>query len=177
MYSSNASKYHRQLGKILTSSEQFKHHKIVQEYPVQKVNPNWYSSRHRFDWVILDLYLVIEVHGEQHHQAVQWSNEISPKEAKARLEANQMNDFHKKDAAVSAGWRYLAIQYWEVSSLTAQKLLSVIHSLELPTITKTKQTETEFQVKMKERARQYRKKQYRRLKSWKKKINEESDEP
>lgn len=163
-YFQNASAYHRKIGEILTSTPEFQHHKVVQEYPVNKVNPDWYSSRHRFDWAILDLFIVIEVMGEQHTLPSRWSKDTSKDEASANLEATQFNDYRKREAAISAGWKYLAIQYWEVEELTAQQLLARVahlsdeHSQRLP---------------RDDRVCQYRKQQYRRWKNWYDKHKEE----
>ena len=66
-YRKNASELHRAIGNILLSKEgPFSLYKIHQEYPVHKINPNFKSKRHKFDWVILDLSVVIEGHGQQH---------------------------------------------------------------------------------------------------------------
>lgn len=124
-----ASSGHQFIGKLLAQPP-FLAYRIRQEYPVQLINPSWHSGRHKFDWVILDLKLVIEVHGAQHSQPVRWSNDISQDEAIAALENRQRVDWQKQRAAEEAGWGYIAIPQtlidqgqvtrdWLVQALTA----------------------------------------------------------
>jgi hypothetical protein len=162
------SSYHKKVGELLKSSI-FKHYKIVEEYPVYKINPDWYSRRHRFDWVIKDLFVVIEVHGEQHYSTVRWSKETCQDEADAKLESNQANDHRKQQAALDAGYTYISIPHWDVTALTAHQLLArVLLSSDTSATIRNKRSEPRSPAKLKElaRARNIRRSRYLSQKEW-----------
>jgi len=99
-YRKNASRLHRAVGDALLNKESpFKNYKVYQEYPVNRINPDYQDGRHKFDWVILDLRLVIEVHGEQHFKPVDFGGEGSDK-AEENWRDTQFRDTKKKRAAV-----------------------------------------------------------------------------
>jgi hypothetical protein len=64
----NASQLHKHIGELLV--QLYPGYQIRQEYCVSKVNPEFISGREKFDWVIVKLNVVIEVHGEQHYLPV-----------------------------------------------------------------------------------------------------------
>jgi hypothetical protein len=129
-YRENSSRLHRKVGEILRApAGYFSGYKIYQEYPVQKVNPDWHSGRHHFDWVILDLRVIIEVHGEQHYKPVCFGG-ISEEEAEAKLTQQQMSDAAKREAALDAGWAYVAIPWDMVDRLTSGFLVDLIEASE-----------------------------------------------
>lgn len=110
-YRKSASKQHRQVGDILRSSSFFKNYQIYQEYPVNRINPEYTSSREHFDWVVLELKLVIEVHGIQHTVGTDFSGKLTPEETEEQFQALQMRDKDKEKAAIKAGYTYIAIPY------------------------------------------------------------------
>ena len=65
-YRKSSSALHREMGECLRNSAIFKNYQIYQEYPVSLINKSFINKRCHFDWVIPDLYLVIELHGKQH---------------------------------------------------------------------------------------------------------------
>lgn len=117
-YRKNASKYHRLVGKFLFSGP-FKNNKIYQEYPVNRINSEFPSGREKFDWVICDLQVVIECHGEFHTTPFPWGNRDKAEQA---LKDQQKRDKLKKAAAVQAGWSYIALDVDELNALTQEKL-------------------------------------------------------
>lgn len=122
----NASKQHKLLGDILRNSEPWKGYKIYQEYPVNRINEKWKNSRAHFDWVIKDLKVVIEIHGEQHYYPVQFGG-ISPQEAKMEFIRRVNQDNAKKQAALEANYKYVTIKYDEIitSELLWKKLNAI----------------------------------------------------
>ena len=109
-YAENASKFHKKVGDILRSSPVLKHHGVIQEYPVTLVNKLVTDGRLKFDWVILKLKIVIELHGKQHYHVTSFGGE-SDEEAVSKFNAQKYRDSLKRQAAITAGWRYLEIPY------------------------------------------------------------------
>jgi len=116
----NASKLHKHIGKLLV--ELFPHNIVRQEYPVSKVNPSFKSNREKFDWVVLGINVVVEVHGQQHYKPVCFGG-ITIDEAKIIFRKRQEVDWEKQEAAFKAGWAYLVVKYTE-TKLSAEGLLS-----------------------------------------------------
>lgn len=117
-YRENASKLHQQIGDVLKSPHSiFSSYKIYQEYPVYKVNPNYHHKQHRYDWVILDLLLVIEIHGQQHYHIVKFQN-IDNETASTIFDNQKYRDRIKEEAAIQAGYTYIAIPYYDVMDIT-----------------------------------------------------------
>lgn len=110
-YRKSSSKLHKQVGDILRNSL-FKHNKIYQEYPVNKINPSFPSGREKFDWYIKDLNLIIEVHGEQHYRPVCFGG-ISAEEAEINFKRQQFRDMLKRDAAEAVGATYIIVKFDE----------------------------------------------------------------
>ena len=122
-YRKNASKLHKAVGDMLRASPVFSNYRIYQEYPVNRISPYFDSGREKFDWVILDLMVVIEVMGQQHYYPVRFGG-ISHEEAKVKFQQQIRRDTAKKEAAQKAGFIYVEFKYDEkdisVSSLMAK---------------------------------------------------------
>lgn len=111
-FQKNASLLHKKVGETLSSSPLFQIFKIYQEYPVYKIN-NLYKNRlHKFDWVVMDIFMVIECQGEQHTKPVRFGG-ISSIEADNNLVTQKHRDLTKYDAAITAGFTYIEIPYYE----------------------------------------------------------------
>jgi hypothetical protein len=109
----NASKLHKLVGELLTSEESpYKNFEIRQEYPVSKVNEVYHNNREKFDWAILGLKVIIEVHGQQHFFEVCFGG-ITKDEARVNLKKRQEVDLLKQTAAEEAGWAYIVVKYTE----------------------------------------------------------------
>lgn len=158
-YRQNASKGHKKIGELLRSGP-FAGFKIYQEYPVQKVNKTFKDGRCHFDWVILDLQVVIEVHGEQHYKSVRWGN-ITEEEAQENLRATKYRDSIKEDAAIQAGFGYVVVKHDELEKITTEQLLERCKAaiIEAPPPVENAATDDKL-----EKQRAYRKAQYQKFK-------------
>jgi len=116
IYRSNASKAHKNLGELFETTEYFANMRIYQEYPVERVYPYYNSGREKFDWVILDLQVVCELHGEQHYRPVRFGG-ITQEEADQRFEDQKIRDAAKKRATWAAGFSYVCFRYDEKITL------------------------------------------------------------
>lgn len=106
----NASKLHKHVGRLL--SELFPNYEVRQEYSVSRVNPGFASNREKFDWAVLGLNIIVEIHGQQHYRPVCFGG-ITLDEAKAIFRRRQDKDEEKQEAASKAGWAYLVVKYTE----------------------------------------------------------------
>jgi hypothetical protein len=88
----------------------FNGYQILQEYPVNKVNPEYPSGREHFDWVVLTLKIVIEVMGEQHVRPVCFGG-VTIEAATEAFHAQVARDKAKAEAAIAAGWTYITIPH------------------------------------------------------------------
>lgn len=119
----NVSKQHKYILSLLISEESpFKNYTIRQEYPVQKINPNFPSGREKYDIVIKDLSVVIEIMGTQHYNFIPYFHET-----KKDFLAQQERDHQKQMAAEGAGWAYIVIKYNE-ATLPLEELIDRIQA-------------------------------------------------
>lgn len=117
----NASKLHKHIGELLTGENSlFANYELRQEYHVSKVNPDHSSNREKFDWAILGLDVVIEVHGEQHYRPVCFGG-ATEDEAERNFRRRLELDEEKKLAAEEACWGYVVVKYNE-KDITIQEL-------------------------------------------------------
>lgn len=114
-YRKNASKLHIAVGEYLRSTGWLMHFQAYQEYPVNRVNPDYPESSHHFDWVIPRLGMVIECHGIQHYQPVAFGGDYEAMEAE--FQAIRKRDQQKKEAALQAGYSYIVISHNELKLL------------------------------------------------------------
>lgn len=119
----NASKLHKIIGDHLT--ELFPNYEVRQEYSVNKVNEGFYSGREKFDWIVLGLKIVCEIHGEQHYRPVCFGG-ITMTEAKRNFEKRVDVDKLKEEAARDAGWAYVVVKYTE-KKITSEELSTKIN--------------------------------------------------
>jgi hypothetical protein len=122
-YRKSTSQLHRKIGEILKTSPSFRFYRIYQEYPVSKINPNCTNQRLRFDWVILDLKLIIEGMGKQHEIPTDFSGKAEDGGV-SQFQNIQYRDKLKKDFAENAGWTYIAISYKEENILNEDLIIS-----------------------------------------------------
>lgn len=188
-YRKSASKLHRAVGDCLRDSDLFRHYEIYQEYPVVKVNTTYSESSHHFDWVIIELKVVIECHGRQHYKVVAFDGDVE----KAVLQFSDLKgrDRAKRRAAMSAGWAYVEIPYnvKNISDSLISELIKVgreetekynknngTDTSDAETIRSTQKKEYEKERRREylaseqhqdelRRAREYRRERYRQLKS------------
>ena len=123
-YRESASKLHKKVGDILRNSTLIGGHHVYQEYPVNRVNPNYPASSHHFDWVIPSLKLVFECHGKQHYEVCSFGAEAE--KAIENFKAQQERDKAKKIAALSAGYCYVEVPYTLEKSLSEMVLFDLL---------------------------------------------------
>ncbi len=179
-YRKNASKLHKAMGNLLYASPVLSSYRIYQEYPVNMVSPYFDSGREKFDWVILDLMVIIECHGQQHYQPVRFGG-MPKKEAEVKFVQQIRRDMAKKDAAKKAGWTYVVFKYDEkdinlnslMAKITAEDNLAEdrgisgqdrnVVSQQVKQKKKPKRNEDYHKEQLK-RAKEYRKQRYREQK-------------
>jgi hypothetical protein len=128
-YRENASKLHREIGEALRDPlGPFARYKIYQEYPVWKVLPSYWPKSHRFDWVILDLKIVIEGMGMQHVKEVRFANNQTIEEIQDTFSAIKYRDNEKMTAAVQAGFTYLEVPYDSLGRISSDYLFNLFLS-------------------------------------------------
>lgn len=108
----SASKRHKELYELFCNSNLFKNMTIKQEVPVHDLAPNYYNRRHKVDWFIKELNIVIELHGRQHRKATRWGN-ISSTQAHLNLFESKKRDRQKEQALRNAGYTYICVWYDE----------------------------------------------------------------
>jgi len=171
-YAKNASKLHRKIGDILSSSSPWKGFKVSQEVLVRDLFPSWGSGTERYDWVIRDLFTVIEAHGVQHFRVSTFGQEAG--EAIMNFQAQQSRDDRKQEVADQHNWTYIMIPYSDERKLDANYLKDVYEKANCnaaPVI--PEKSEDKFEEARKQRlalAKQYRREQYARQKEYKEKL-------
>lgn len=173
-YRKNASRFHVSVGEMLRSSSLTGNLRLYQEYPANLICP-YLDSRLRYDWVILDWKVAIELHGQHHYQPVRFGG-ITQEEAETNLQTQQERDIIKEEGAVKAGWSYIVFKYDEPISL--ETLLKKIEKAQPnndvveenykknPGVSKQK---TPWHKRQLQRAKEYRQRKYR---EWKEKHND-----
>ena len=169
-YRSNASKLHKNVGEILRLHPLLKNFQSYQEYPVNKINPNFPNGKSKIDWVILDLRVCIEIQGQQHFSYIPFFHKTHDD-----FLAGQKRDKEKKDAIEAAGYTYIAVKY--DSELDVDKLIDIAIANSIPVkapskpVKAIKQESYRMTSEQKEKAREIRKEQYKRMKEYMKNKN------
>ena len=165
-YRSNASSLHRKVGETLRTSTLFSGYQIYQEYPVCRVNPGYDETSHHFDWVIMGIDVVIECHGKQHYEAVDFSGKAEDGGIGA-LQATRRRDNQKREAALEAGFTYIEIPYTAEKTLTEQYIWDLYKENlnEAQRLQPVQKEPTDYHRQRLAAAREYRKDQYARAKA------------
>jgi len=121
----NASKLHKRVGKLISCKESpYSNYEIRQEVRVSDINPDYKSNREKFDWVILGLKVVIEIHGEQHYSPVCFGGMDIEKAKRVFLQRLRLDE-KKQTAAKEAKWAYVVVKYTE-KNITLEELVDKI---------------------------------------------------
>ena len=151
-----ASKLHKKTVDILRDpTNGFSGYKIMEEYPVKKLNPTFSSGRHKFDIVILDLQVVLELHGEAHYQVVDFGSEGNEK-ALDNYYAGKYRDKIKAQACVDAGFTYVEIPYTDIDIIDKDYIWAKIkesYNYSQPKIIETKQDKIKAEYNKRQRDR------------------------
>jgi len=113
------------VGNTIRASAFLGSHKVYQEYPVSRVNTYYPNNSHHFDWVIPTLRLVIECHGKQHYDIVDFGGEGYDAALEA-FKAGQSRDSEKREAALSAGYTYVVVPYTDSTKVSEDYLIDAI---------------------------------------------------
>lgn len=94
------------------------------ECTIRPINPKTKMPM-PFDNEIVELHLIIEVHGAQHYNDYFYKTflKMSEEDANAMLLRRQEYDRYKKEYALSHGYEYLEIPYWTESDETYKQLI------------------------------------------------------
>lgn len=103
-YAANASKLHQAFGNMLMEAG-YESYTIVQEPMVKDLCPG-YKPKHRFDYYVQELNVIVELHGEQHYEPVEFGG-ISEQEARLNYIRQVRCDARKMEAALNAGYAYV----------------------------------------------------------------------
>lgn len=171
-YRKNASKLHRTVGEILRTGL-LKNYKIYQEYPVNRIDSSFTDGRCKFDWVILDLKVVIEVHGEQHYKCCTFG--ADPEEAVQNFRNIQKRDELKMEAAIRSGYTYIAIPYWDIKKVSDNYLLAKINKADLHADIPEVNIEYSKKDLLKAKQKAFRQAQYQKVKEFRKKLKDQKD--
>lgn len=122
-YAKNASQLHRKIGEILSTCAPWKGFKTEQEVLVRDLFSSFGSSTERYDWVIKDLFTIIEAHGKQHYSVQSFGRDAG--EALMAHEAQKSRDARKEEIARLHNWTYIVIPYTDEKKLTEEYLWNV----------------------------------------------------
>ncbi len=100
-YRDSASKPHKAVGEVLRTHPKLKGFKSLQEYPLK-------GTPFHIDWVIPDLKIAIEVHGEQHYGPVCFGG-ITKEVALIRFEEQKKRDSKKRELCGKLGWKLVEL--------------------------------------------------------------------
>ena len=120
-----ASNFHNKVRSIFASDEYFKRFKCYQEVAVKDLVPTYPYINHHYDWYIPKLNTVIELHGRQHYQMVNFGS-IGYDEANQNFINMRERDHLKQIAAQENGYRYVEIPYKAYAKLNAATLKKYI---------------------------------------------------
>lgn len=195
-YRKNASKLHKAVGEILRNNKSLGIQETYQEYPVSRVNKTYRNNRHHFDWVIPHIHLVIECHGEQHYRPVAFDGNaekaisdfrsLKARDAKKKEAALSAN-FNYVEVSYSLLKKLDEDKLMELIEVGQEQLDRYNEEQEKSDDNRTLQLADKFKEEQKskakearkhylssdrhkdelQKAREYRKKQYRRLKELK----------
>lgn len=125
-YIESASKFHNRVRDVFATDNYFNKMRCYQEVNVVDLVGDYPHRNHHVDWYIQELNLVIELHGEQHYQVVNYGN-IGYDEAKRNHLRIRDRDNTKQTALTEAGYLYLAISYKEAKNLDAERIKQLIY--------------------------------------------------
>jgi len=167
-YRQTSSRLHKKVGDTLRSPDgYFANRKIYQEYPVNKINPTYPNAAHKFDWVVLDLFLVIECHGQQHYATVGFGG-VDKEEQETKLHLQKRRDLVKQQAAEDAGFTYVVVPFWDYNKINQDYLLALYDDQKNAARLRKSlpRRKNSYQVELEERSRAYRKSQYQKQKEY-----------
>lgn len=170
-FAANASKLHKKVGELLSVTSPFRAGLLRQEVAVSELFPSYPNNKDRYDWVLPDLSTIIECHGKQHYSVQTFG--AAAEDAIMSFQAQQFRDSQKEEIALLHGWTYVIIPYTDEKLLTSEYLIDAYTKALNPDALVKKEVGAKpdwLIAKKKEanqRAREYRKQQYQRMKELK----------
>lgn len=160
----NASKLHKLVGQTLENTPGFSGSELQQEVIVSKLFPEYPNNKDRYDWVIPSRFTIIECHGIQHYKIQSFGS--SADEAVMNFQTQKFRDSQKKEIALLNGWTYIEIPYTDIKKITPEYLMEAYklsYNSSQPKASEPKQ-QSKYHIDQLEKARQYRKQQYQKMK-------------
>lgn len=170
-FATNASKLHKKVGELLNVTSPFKAGLLRQEVAVSELFPLYPNNKDRYDWVLPDLFTIIECHGKQHYVATKFGG--NAEDAVMNFQSQQFRDKQKEEIALLNGWTYIIIPYNDEKKLDSEYLINAYTQALNPIalIKKKVSVKPDWLVAKKkeanQQAKEYRKKQYQRMKELK----------
>jgi len=169
-FQKNVSNLHKTVAEMISTCPVFTGQAMRQEVPVSELFPDYNNNRDKYDIVLPNLQVVIEVHGQQHEKPVAFGGDQVA--AIFRFQEGKKKDSDKEEIAILSGWTYMCFWYHEIKDLTSEKIVDLYKKNLNPNPVKAKpvkqssfQKPTEDQ---KQQIRDRRKELYRKLKEKKK---------
>lgn len=112
------SSLHEMVREIFCTDPFFKYLNCWQEVYVKDLIPDYLNSKHRYDFYIENLNIILELQGIQHYRPQGFSN-ISYDQKIINFELIQKTDKQKRIAAINNDFIYKEISYKDQNLLTA----------------------------------------------------------
>lgn len=123
----SASAFHNKVRELILKDPILNNMKCYQEVSVAELIDGYQFRNHHFDWYIDELATVVELHGAQHYEMVNFGN-IAYDAAVDRFRGIKKRDQMKKTAALEAGLNYVEIDYKKYKKLNGELLRELILS-------------------------------------------------
>lgn len=165
-FAQNASKLHRKVGELLSVTSPFRGGPLRQEVVVSELFPAYPNNKDKYDWVLPDLFTIIECNGAQHYKIVKFGG--TAEDAIMNFHTQQHRDSQKEEIALLNGWTYIIIPFTDEKLISSQYLVNAYTvCLNTDILIKKKETaKPDWMIAKKkeanQRAKEYRKEQYRK---------------
>lgn len=120
-FQQGASRLHKKIGEILSSTLPFSGFDLKQEVPVSSLFKSYSNNRDKYDWVIPDLFLIIEGNGQQHYKPVTFGGSVV--DAEFKFQSQRFKDRQKEEIAILNGWTFFSIPYTDEKIIDSKYLL------------------------------------------------------
>lgn len=124
----NASNFHKQIQELLQTDSILSNFSCYQEINLQDLIEGYPYPHHHFDWYIKELNLIVELHGQQHYKPINYGN-VAFDLAVNQFQRIQERDNTKMQAALNAGYDYVAISFKERKKLSYKRLKEILFNV------------------------------------------------
>lgn len=121
----SSSNFHEKIRSILIEDPFFKNLKCYQEVPVAYLCSSYRYNNHHIDWYIEELRTVIELHGKQHYERVNFGNKPYMESV---MDFNNIRhrDNVKKTAIIENDYEYIEISYRLANKINAKIFKNIV---------------------------------------------------